>query len=87
MTSAEETILPDHVLEIFPNPAKDQLQLRFSEAPSLIQIFNTQGQLVKQLIESEWLQPISLNQFESGLYYLQFYTEDGKLTKKFTILK
>lgn len=60
-----------HILEVFPNPAVEVLNLKLkagSETPDSLVIVNALGQLVFQ---SEFVNQIDLSEFADGLYYLQ----------------
>lgn len=64
--------------EVYPNPNKGEFNVKFnnnSSQPSLMRVYNTQGQIVfeKTLsrIESEGSYSIKLRDISDGLYYLQ----------------
>ena len=74
---------------IYPNPANDVLNIEFSKTPELteqsitIEITNTLGQLV---LQEKMLNPhssLSIQQLQSGVYYLEFKTTNSIIRKKF----
>lgn len=76
--------------QLFPNPARDLLNVEFSEVPSermTLSIFNVQGQLIDQQTRRVDVRqlPINTQKLSSGIYLLSIQTESSKLVKKFTI--
>jgi len=69
--------------ELFPNPAKDilNIQLQLGETLETINIYNNIGQLVDtsdQLV-------IDASKLNSGLYFVEVVTAKGKISKKLII--
>jgi len=82
-------------LQIFPNPAFNQLQLLFnlpqSETASL-QITDINGQVVKQVITNEVLtgeQKISvdISNLSGGLYFSRLITSSGTVNNRFAVTR
>jgi len=70
-------------VEIFPNPAKDQLTLINGEGKATI--YNSVGQAVKQFAIDGNKATIQLSELEDGQYYLRVHQEDGTIvTKQFS---
>jgi len=70
-------------VEIFPNPAKDQLTLINGEGKATI--YNSLGQAVKQFAIDGNKATIQLSELEDGQYYLRVHQEDGTIvTKQFS---
>jgi hypothetical protein len=82
----QKVINQDFEMAIFPNPAKQNLNLIFNENKTgLIKIFDSLGKLQYSTII---VAPVSslqidLRLFSSGIYYLQFSCEDLLINKKF----
>ncbi|NND63882.1 MAG: T9SS type A sorting domain-containing protein [Flavobacteriaceae bacterium] len=70
-------------VQIFPNPAKDQIQISFSDLvePEVLEIYNALG---KQLLrKSATFETIDVSSFASGILFLKIYTSEGNvITKK-----
>ena len=77
----------------FPNPAKDELHLRFvlnASQEVSISIFDAKGSLVSHsyhgiLVPSEHDIPIDLSGWERGLYFLRFTAGSHQLSRKIII--
>jgi ELWxxDGT repeat protein len=86
------TIAPDgSVLSVYPNPAKDQLNIRLDKGFSSQHVsFMITDQKGRQLYSSEVngmagssLYTIDISRFAQGTYYLQMMTDKGVVTTKF----
>lgn len=103
MSSTESTISNTELKEkeinliIFPNPARDQFELKFSNPDDRqfvnIRLVNLQGQLVKQTLRQEdfskgdYNVSISTKDLPSGVYFIQLLTEKENITKRLVVLK
>lgn len=72
---------------VFPNPAKDQIRLKFnvdnSEENNSIKVFDASGRL---LIEKENYvaeETIDISNLNSGLYFIKFFNGNGSDSRKF----
>ena len=90
--SSIETHKADQFFEIYPNPAKDNLSIKFQETPdSTIEIFicNMQGDVVYQsdvnLTTSEFI--IDLDAYKSGVYILRVNYENTPYSSRLIILE
>ena len=71
---------------IYPNPAKDKIELFFNDIVIReIQIKNSLGQNVYSLKTNENKLTIDLNEFKSGLYFIQIITPKDKFNKKIIV--
>lgn len=70
-------------IKVYPNPVIDNLTIKFNidENISKINLFNTQGQLVKSL-DTNNLQ-INVSDLSSGYYFLEVITENNRYVQKF----
>jgi len=86
LISENDTILE---LEIFPNPASNQINLIFSDElyleTTIISIYNSTGELVDKSIERLDGAVIlkDLNKISSGIYIMVVQNGDKQFTKKF----
>ncbi len=81
-TSVAKTIATDKDFEVFPNPAKDFIKLRFNDnlTNASIRLFNAQGQLIANLepgaIEVGHQQKINTRGLPQGVYFVQIKTNN-----------
>lgn len=76
ITGISDTNPTEH-FTIFPNPAKENLTISFEalESNKTISVFNSTGQLVKELYSSKGEINISIGNYSKGLYIIQIKTE------------
>jgi hypothetical protein len=82
----QRIINQDFEMALFPNPAKQNLNLIFNENKTgLIKIFDSLGKLQYSttIVAPVSSLQIDLRLFSSGIYYLQFSCEDLLINKKF----
>lgn len=79
----QEGQLPANALHLYPNPATDYLVLqREDNASASVRLHNAQGQIVQQWFS--WTQSrleVNTKALPAGLYYLQYTSREGQLTK------
>ncbi|MEZ5083374.1 MAG: choice-of-anchor L domain-containing protein [Bacteroidales bacterium] len=69
---------------VYPNPADDQLKLKLP-CSGEVQIFNSLGQeMIRKKLDSPF-EMIDVGTLEEGLYFSQFYCNQGLATRKFII--
>lgn len=78
------TSLKEREISVYPNPTRDEVNFSSREPVTLIRIFNTTGQLMKQIQQPKGNQ-LKIN-YPSGIYYLQFILKSGAVTKKIIVL-
>lgn len=65
-------------VRIYPNPAKDYIQLNSPEAVKNIVIYNTEGRIVKEILDyRNGLIPV--NELNRGNYFMMFSFYNGKM--------
>ncbi|MEL7249507.1 MAG: T9SS type A sorting domain-containing protein [Bacteroidota bacterium] len=74
-------------IQVFPNPATDQLNIRIDanlEQALSFELYNAAGQMVlnRLIPNSTVTHVINTSDFAAGLYWLKIRTGDGMLTKK-----
>jgi thiol-disulfide isomerase/thioredoxin len=73
--------LPISNIQLFPNPANDQLNLSMNIAQANVAILDLQG---RQLYQTEWHQkPISIANLANGIYLLKISAGTSQWTKPF----
>jgi hypothetical protein len=69
-------------ISFFPNPVKEQLNLKFAAKQSVnVDIYNILGVKVKSFMHDGNSSQISTNDLQNGVYFIRF-TENGKLYAK-----
>ena len=75
-------------IEVFPNPANEQLQIKYdsnSDSPQKISITDLSSRVLKTFSGSQQSQNIDVKDLPSGLYFISFQFTSGYLTKKFVV--
>jgi len=75
----------DSEIEMFPNPADNQVKLKSGSTIESLELYNHVGQLVKQINTSSKLININTSDFESGVYFIKVFSHDNVITKKLII--
>ena len=76
----------EHVIEIYPNPTSDQVQINLKDHSSLqhINIIDAKGSVVMSMEADGQSKTISTKNLSNGLYILQANTTKGMSTISFT---
>jgi len=88
-TGQQISIMNSTAISIYPNPVKDQLQIRILEeqpVETFIELYDAQGRSVfkSERINSEYLS-LDLSEFSSGFYLLRVMQEDKQLSSRIII--
>jgi len=87
---AEDPQLSARQLQVFPNPTRDVLNVRFANGQEFqrILVFNVAGQ---QVLDSgtlaTWDEQLDVSQLSNGMYFMKVQTGDSVLHKKFEIMR
>lgn len=88
-TVGVDNFLNDNVVQIFPNPAQNELYLTFENndlAKGELILFDIQGKFIhSQNIDNQLINKINLAVIENGIYFLKVQLEEGVLTKKIVV--
>jgi len=74
-------------INVFPNPAKDILNISSNEELKSITLYNNVGQEVYFNTNIQNNLSININKFECGIYFLKVETNSGVKTQKISIAK
>ena len=80
--SANEDFINNVVLEVYPNPIKDKLNIESTHVIKEIELINTLGQ---SIIKTEQFKNIDLSGFKSGVYLLKVNIENNIFVRKIII--
>ncbi|GAA0721684.1 exo-alpha-sialidase [Aquimarina litoralis] len=89
--SVEENTISENVVDVFPNPVSDQLNLNHSlQGEGSISIYSIEGQLVKELFNGDLTTTQSKNynvsDLSTGIYLLHLKNNEQKATVKKLII-
>jgi hypothetical protein len=95
--SSVELINAQNFLTLYPNPATTTISIQYmvNSSWSVVNIYNTQGQLVSHPLSRGECASLSagkgcvldISQLTPGLYYLHLQSAEGAATKKFQIIR
>ena len=77
--------LAESTMNVFPNPASEQLNITCGEEMRSIALFNTAGQRVRQMEPCGSEAQIPLSGLPRGLYLLRVQTANGNAVKKVVV--
>jgi len=77
----DDVTLNTNAVKLYPNPVSDRLFIKSTEQVKNISIYNINGQLVKQAIETS--NGIDVSVLPSGLYMIQIQTNNNSINQKF----
>lgn len=89
VTSVEEPLLSTRTLNVFPNPAKDHIEVNYTgrSGRNTVRIFSITGNLALEIPNVDPGQRIDISTLDNGLYLLQFHQGSSTLTRKFTVAR
>lgn len=70
-------------LVIFPNPAKDQINIQGLTETATVVLRNTEGRVVHQSLGITANSPIDISGLEAGVYFVEVATSTGMSSRKF----
>lgn len=86
LTTINNPIL-DQSIKVFPNPARNQINIHSTNPIEKIELFDQFGQSVYyQATNLEYYLNIKANKFETGLYILKIQTSKGLISQKIAVL-
>jgi bacillolysin len=71
-------------VEVYPNPAREQLYVKVAEDVKAVRLLDGQGQIIKEMLPADefHLLNLDISNLTPGLYFLQIQTEEAMLTKR-----
>ena len=75
-------------MKVFPNPAKDQVYIRFAESPSgeaTVRLYDMTGRLVYNATSADQVLSIPTNRFRSGIYLVLVQQKENQFTERIII--
>ena len=80
--SAEEFVIEENNLNIYPNPAKDKIYVSSNTLIDRISVYTIFGQMVYKSLEKENKTTIDISPFAKGVYLVKVFTDGNAKTKK-----
>lgn len=84
LASATVQLLPDHLVQVYPVPTQDVLQVQLPQALKVqrLELFDLNGRQLLQVVPSGVQHTLDLSAFSSGIYNLKVIAESGVLIKR-----
>ena len=81
-----ENAVMERDINVYPNPAKDVLNVRTNSGPATLKLYDASGRIVKQQqISGKTPQQVPVGYLKNGLYLLKIENATGVATKKIVI--
>ena len=81
-----EEITESGRVEVFPNPAKDRVNIRFAEAgETVVQLYDMTGRMVYSTHGTSQALTIPTHGFRSGIYTVLIQQKDNQFTERIII--
>ena len=80
-----ESSVNDLDLSIYPNPAKDQVNVVLKDVIAELAIYSSTGQKISEHGSFTGTKVIDVTNLPTGLYILKFVTENGVYTERLII--
>ena len=90
-TNSEQTVFADlskndftknSVIQVFPNPAENSINIKSDSTINAIEIYDAQGRIIQIILSTEITQLIDLTGYTSGIYFITIKTDKGIKTEK-----
>lgn len=72
-------------LQVYPNPAVHQLNIRHNGSSALLKVFDMSGRMLYQTVIQEKSLQLDVSAYAKGLYLLQLDNEAGRTLTKFSV--
>ena len=77
----------ENATRIYPNPANNVLNINANSNINRVEVYNMMGQMVGSYNVNDMNTQINTTSFANGIYTVKINTENGTLTKKFTVAR
>jgi hypothetical protein len=72
--------LESSAIQVYPNPSKNSVQIKSTSKIDKITVFDSLGKVI--LTQTQSTNEINLENFSKGIYFIEIFTESGKMYKK-----
>lgn len=86
LASGIKDAISENETSVYPNPAKDYIEISFSESEALIEIFSVTGQLIRSSVQKnngKESMKYDVSELSTGTYFISVKTVKTSTTKKF----
>lgn len=73
---------PEQGLKVYPNPARDVLQVQVLDPGGMLELLDGQGRLLLRQKQSRPSEKLSLEGLQNGIYFLRYTRPDGSLSSQ-----
>ena len=77
----------ENTVSVYPNPAKNVLNINANSNINRVEVYNMMGQLVGSYTANDVNTQINTTSYANGVYTVKISTENGTTTKKFTVAR
>lgn len=70
------------VLRVYPSPVKDELTIDYSSTVRFVELFDSQGRMLKRYEAGDLIYRIDMSAYKPGIYMVHIITRDKILTRK-----
>jgi len=84
-SSIDEITKSEIQVNVFPNPAKDNINITCSFIIEEVKILDIMGRKVKEVEVKDYSKTINTQNFSKGIYIAKIKTQQGTTTKKFSV--
>ncbi len=85
--ATEDTKLQNITLEVFPNPARDFIQIKTNTEWQHFRLYDTNGRLIQSFSPPTYTSRFNLNSIPNGLYLLQGITKNQSVQSRKIIIQ
>lgn len=86
-TSVNDIVDSDNAMTVFPNPALTNISINSEQIISEIRIFDVAGRMVYSRNFNDYSVVINVADFNTGMYFMQIFTENGAETHKIQVMR
>jgi hypothetical protein len=69
--------------EAFPNPATDYIYISLPENTRYVEVFNSNGSLMQQMVPQKQVAEINVKDLPKGIYVVKLHSSKGVITTRF----
>jgi len=84
-TGIDKQFFDESSLQIYPNPAKNLVNIQSSDEVNKVQVLNLSGQIILGQTTSGKQIQLSTSELEPGIYFVKVFSHDNVITKKLVI--
>jgi hypothetical protein len=87
VTGIDENSLETNPVELFPNPASDQITISALRKISSVELFEATGALLRTYAPTSNPMSLDVSQMPKGIYILRIHSGTSDFTRKFCVIR